>query len=83
MSDVTTCCEHVFSSKLSASCVVFRNAKKSEEKLSTLENELQTNSENLTKLEAEFKQVEIDATNILKNYEELQVCAQDDLLPTF
>lgn len=52
----------------------YRNAKKSEDKLASLEKETETNQNNIEKLEAEFKQVEVDATTVLKNYEQLLVC---------
>ena len=50
-----------------------RNAKKSEEKLATLEKDSEANAENIIKLKAEFQQVENNASDVLKKYEKLTV----------
>ena len=54
-----------------------RNAKKTEEKVKNMEEEIEESKAKVEKLEEEFKSLEEDATKVLHRYEAAQVSCQN------
>ena len=54
-----------------------RNAKKCVDRIASLEEDIEETSKKVAELEKEFKQIEVDATKALDDYQEAQVSRID------
>ena len=50
-----------------------RNAKKCEDRIATIQEDIEETTKKVEELEKEFKQIEVDATKALDGYQEAQV----------
>ena len=53
--------------------ILFRNSKKTEEKIASMKTELVENQQKLESCEQELKQLDVDATAVLNDYKKAQV----------
>ena len=54
-----------------------RNAKKCEDRITSIQEDIEETTKKVEELEKEFKQIEVDATKALDGYQEAQVGCTD------